>query len=183
MLLLALPFLAIAAVFVLRFIPRLQETPLWASVLIIAILGAGPGLSPDFQDYEIPASPVAIYGDNQVTLLNLESEGALKSDSTIALTADWFSSQPIDFDYNIFIHVVDANGKSVAQLDTQPQAGDRPMTSWLPGEIIADRYELSIPPDASSDLRLLLGLYNWQTGERMMVDNSDALELHQDHFQ
>jgi len=185
LLLLALPFLAVAAVSALRFIPRLQETPLWAGLLIIAILGAGPGLSPDFQTYDIPASPAAIFGDNQIVLLDLEPEGELQPGATIALNADWFSSQPVDFDYNIFIHVVDGDGKAVAQLDAQPQAGERPMTSWLPGEIISDRYELAIPADASSDLSLRLGLYNWQTGERMFVvegDADDALELHQDKF-
>ena len=176
LLLLALPFLAVSAVFVLRFIPRLQETPLWASLIIITILGAGPGLSPEFQNYEIPASAVAFYGENQVTLLALEIDGELKPGATIAIDADWFSDRPIDFDYNIFIHVVDDTGKTIAQLDTQPQTGERPMTSWLSGEIISDSYELSIPSDASSDLHLRLGLYNWQTGERMDVNGSDAVE-------
>jgi hypothetical protein len=156
----------------------LQETPLWASLLIIAILGAGPGLSPDFRTYDIPASPAAIFGDNQVMLLNLEPEGALQPGATIVLNADWFVTQPVDFDYNIFIHVVDDAGETVAQLDTQPQAGARPMTSWLPGEIISDRYELAIPPDASTDLTLRLGLYNWQTGERLAGGEGDALEIH-----
>ena len=176
--LLALPFWAVAVVSALRLIPGLRETPLWASLLIIAILSAGPGLAPDFQTYDIPASPAAIFGDNQVMLLKLEPEGALQPGATIVLDADWLSTQPIDFDYNIFIHVVDDAGATVAQLDTQPQAGARPMTSWLPGEIISDRYELAIPPDAAPDLKLRLGLYNWQTGERLAAGEDDALELH-----
>lgn len=175
--LLALPFLAVAAASALRFLPDLRKRPLWAALLIIAMLGAGPALSSAFQPYDIATASPAVFGDNKVMLLNHQIDGELQPGETITLAVDWLAITQPDFDYNIFLHVIDENGAIVAQLDTQPQAGAAPMTTWVPGQIIPDAYQLSIPADAPGTLRLLIGLYNWQTQERLPVGASDALQL------
>ena len=50
-----------------------------------------------------------------------------------------------------------------------PQDGKLPTSSWQPGQVIEDQYQLTLAADApvSSDYRYLLGLYQWQTGERL----------------
>ena len=141
------------------------------------MLGAGVALAPAFEDYPVPTAPAAIFGDNQIISLDYEIEGEPAPGQTVRINADWLALQQPDFDYNIFIHALDSADARQAQIDTQPLSGQRPMTTWRPGEVIADRYELTIPPDAPPDLRLILGLYNWQTQERLPVDGADALKL------
>lgn len=175
--LLALPFLALAAGAVLRQLPYLDRTPLFVALLILPLLAAGPGLSPAFAHYPTPWQPAATFGADQLLLVQAEVEGPLTPGAGVAVTAHWLAPQPPAFDYNIFLHAVDAAGNRVAQIDVQPQAGARPMTTWLPGEVIADRYELILPADAPPDLRLLLGVYNWQTLERLPAGAGDAVPL------
>ncbi len=170
--------LAAMAVYLLRLFPDLQKPALWAALLLTPILGAGPGLSPQFVDVAIPEHPAAIFGDQQIMLINIGLDGELAPGQTITVNAAWQALQPIDFDYNIFIHVVDDLGNTVAQFDGQPQGGDRPMTSWLPGEIIPDAYAITLPADAPASLHVQMGLYNWQTLKRLpLAAGGDSLTI------
>lgn len=175
--LLALPVLAVAAVAVLRRLPDLTRLPLFAALLILPLLAAGPGLSPDFTSAPAPWQPAARFGADQLLLVQAEIEGIPAPGATVRVTAHWLAVQPLDFDYNIFLHAVSPAGDKIAQLDVQPQAGARPMTTWRPGETISDRYELTLPAAAPPDVQLLLGVYNWQTLERLRVEDADAFVL------
>ena len=111
-------------------------------------------------------------------LIDAGLEGELAPGQTVTVRAVWQALQPIDFDYNIFIHIVDDAGNAVAQFDGQPRKGSRPMTTWLPGEIIPDAYQLSIPADAPPSLHVRMGLYNWQTLDRLpLAAGGDALTI------
>ncbi len=170
--------LAAIAIYLLPLFPDLQKPALWAALLLLPILAAGPGLSPDFVDYPIPEQPAAIFGQNQIMLINARLEGELAPGQTVAVHAVWQALQPIDFDYNLFIHITDDTDAAVAQFDGQPQGGDRPMTTWTPGEIITDSYTIAIPADAPAPLHLRLGLYNWQTLARLpLAAGGDALMI------
>lgn len=59
--------------------------------------------------------------------------------------------------YHAFVHVVDADGRLVAQRDQIPAAGSRPTTSWVEGEIIADAYVFAQWPAEAE--RILVGMY------------------------
>lgn len=63
--------------------------------------------------------------------------------------------------YFVFLHLVDGQGRIVAQQDKGPGLrGKEPTTSWLPGEIIADPVDLTLPPDLSpGPYTLRLGMY------------------------
>jgi hypothetical protein len=50
---------------------------------------------------------------------------------------------------------------TVAQQDNQPQAGNNPTWSWVPGEVIVDPVTLEIPTEAKPGVySLLIGLYD-----------------------
>lgn len=63
--------------------------------------------------------------------------------------------------YFVFLHLVDGQGQIVAQQDKGPGLrGKEPTTSWLPGEIIADPVDLTLPPDLPpGQYTLRLGMY------------------------
>jgi hypothetical protein len=87
----------------------------------------------------------------------------------------WRAQGVTDTGYAVFVHLVGPDGEIVAQRDQPPAAGSRPTTSWLPGEIIADAYSLTVPEDAAPGLyRLRLGIYDPTTGERLPVSAAGA---------
>lgn len=74
--------------------------------------------------------------------------------------------------YTVFVHVLDANGALVAQIDRPPVDGTRPTTSWLPPEVVLDAYHLNInalPPGAYT---VQVGLYDPLTGARLRASQA-----------
>jgi hypothetical protein len=69
--------------------------------------------------------------------------------------------------YTVFTHLFDSEGALLAQHDGLPGEGKRPTTTWLPGEIIADRHELVLSEHYAGPARLLVGMYDLATMERL----------------
>jgi hypothetical protein len=80
--------------------------------------------------------------------------------------------EPLSEDYTVFLHVLRGADEKIAQRDSQPCDGACSTSAWAPGEIIFDRHQLPLPAGAASDpLRLALGLYLLDSGERAAVAN------------
>jgi len=94
-----------------------------------------------------------------------------KRGEDILLLLYWRGSAPIDKDYTVFAHLVDADGRRVVSYDSQPQRGKRSTQTWGPGELIPDAIVLTIEPDAATgdNCQLEIGLYDPQTMERLSV--------------
>jgi hypothetical protein len=89
-------------------------------------------------------------------------------DSALSLNLYWRTDAPMMTRYKIFAQLLAADNTLVAQSDSFPAAGQRPTTGWLPGEIISDPHTLVLPPDpVPGSYRLIAGLYNPLTGERL----------------
>jgi hypothetical protein len=73
----------------------------------------------------------------------------------------WQGLSEMDALYFAFLHLVDEQGRIVAQQDKGPgKRGKEPTTSWLPGEVVADPVDLPLPPDLPPGLyRLKIGMY------------------------
>jgi hypothetical protein len=70
--------------------------------------------------------------------------------------------------YKVFVHFLDRTNHVAAQHDDFPVGGDRPTTSWIPGEIIVDRYDVPIPADLPPGRYTLeVGFYDPVTGRRL----------------
>lgn len=178
-----LALLAGAAVAVER---RLAVLPVWAAAVALVVLSSYAYLAPRFtQVTPDPAAP-AIMGANQVTLLNSgvqyqtpTATPEISATRAITVSVAWQALQPGDFDYNVFVHALDAAGNRVAQWDGQPLRGDEPypMTTWSVGEIVQNNYRLELDPVAAPVQHIDVGLYNWQTGERLPVNGDDKVTL------
>ncbi len=94
--------------------------------------------------------------------------------ATTTLALAWQALAPIDRPYTVFIHVLDAAGQLVTQIDSEPQQGRYATPLWQPGEFILDNYTLSLAPGTYT---LRLGLYVPETGQRLEVAGGDYLEL------
>lgn len=121
--------------------------------------------------------------------LNIDFSGAVRlrgfelgpfspGQAKVNIKLQWQAGQEMSVSYKIFLHLVDAAGRVVSQVDTLPQHGVAPTTSWLPGEIIEDELTLMIPQEVGAgEYRLIVGLYDEKTGERLSVGQDDHVIL------
>jgi len=96
---------------------------------------------------------------------------------TLHLTLYWQALAPMDRAYTVFAHLVGPGGQLVAQWDNMPLEGGWPTTCWVPGEIVADPYDIPIPSGAApGDYTLEAGFYILETGERLPVSGPAATD-------
>jgi len=73
----------------------------------------------------------------------------------------WRSERIMDQNYVVFVHLIDADGRSWASHDNQPNATLQATSSWVPGQDIADRYLLKLPGDMPAGVyQLEVGMYH-----------------------
>ena len=93
---------------------------------------------------------------------------------SLTLTITWQAVRPVANDYTTFVHVLTADNTKAAQRDSRPCDSECPTDTWQLGEIIVDRYELALNPDApSGPYHLAVGLYLLETGDRAAVVGQD----------
>ncbi|MCB9153029.1 MAG: DUF2723 domain-containing protein [Caldilineae bacterium] len=86
---------------------------------------------------------------------------AARPGDTLPITLYWQATAPQTADWSVFIHMLDENGEKVAQLDQTPLAAFYPPSSWQPGLLLADQYELALPSDLPpGTYHLIFGAYS-----------------------
>ncbi len=109
--------------------------------------------------------------DDKIQLLGYDLEaGSWKLEAGVRLTLYWRALAEMDTSYTVFVHVLDAEGRIVAQRDSVPGSGALPTTGWVAGEVIVDGYEVPLregtPP---GEYTVEVGLYDAATGQRLPV--------------
>ena len=90
---------------------------------------------------------------------------------TVGLTLQWTALAPTTTDHSLFIHVLGAGERIIAQRDTFPGRGLL-STTWLePGHTWIERYEIDISPlaYAPDSLTFAVGMYETATSARLPV--------------
>lgn len=91
---------------------------------------------------------------------------------TLELALFWETLAPIAARYKVFVHVLDASDRIMAQIDREPGGELVPTTIWQPGQTIVDRYGVTIPLDAAPGRhRIAVGLYGFD-GTRLGVQGT-----------
>ena len=160
--------------------PALTEWPVLSALAVTAILAGYAYLVPRYTAVQPRLAPVATFGgfERGVVLVDETTVGALVPGSTISTTLTWQALHVPDFDYNLFAHLVDDTGRRWGQTDQQPLP-DRPMTDWAVGEIVTGTVGLAVDPAVppGTPLHLVLGLYNWQDGQRLLAGEADQVTV------
>lgn len=134
-------------------------------------------------DYLYVGTPVQLSADatplqatlgQQINLLGVEFNGlqgtSIRQGETLPMRLFWQANQEIKTNYTVFVHLLGPDGQIVSQADQQPLAGFLPTTFWRPEEIMADDYQLQLPPDAPlGTYQLLVGMYDLTTGQRLPI--------------
>lgn len=89
---------------------------------------------------------------------------------TLHLVLYWEALSEMSKDYTVFTHLLNVEGRMVAQQDNYPGEGGYPTSIWEPGEVIVDSYDLYLPDDTPPGAYVLeIGMYDLATGQRLSV--------------
>jgi hypothetical protein len=117
----------------------------------------------------VPRRRLAARFGEQVELIGVDRVEAVAGRLEVDLL--WRALRPPDRDYSIFLHLVDADGRLVAQSDGFAWDGAYPTSAWLAGQPLADRRQLPLPGQGPYQLRV--GLYRLDGGQRLPVAGGD----------
>jgi hypothetical protein len=172
--LLAAPLLAMLAGSLPALYAEFSTTLLWCALVILVVLSSYGALTTDFTQVTAPPTPLAIFGPHHNIALLEATLVESREPRQAVVQITWQALHPLDFDHNIFVQALagdPAFPSVVAQIDAQPLDGQRPITSWRPGEILSDTYRLDLTnAPVEGELRYILGYYDWRDGKRLPVN-------------
>lgn len=89
----------------------------------------------------------------------------------------WQAETPAPRDYTVFVHLLDASGRRVAQADATPHwYGPLPTSQWPAGQTMLDAHTLTLPADLAPGVYdVVVGWYYWETQERLALLGPDGL--------
>jgi 4-amino-4-deoxy-L-arabinose transferase-like glycosyltransferase len=97
--------------------------------------------------------------------------------SPLDLTLVWQDRTPASTSYKVFVHVLDGKSDVLAQRDDFPQSGAMPTTFWVPGQVIADHYQVPLPASLPAGAQLEVGMYDPASGKRVPFGPEDRVLL------
>jgi hypothetical protein len=125
-------------------------------------------------------------GERSITLRGWRLDGPAASrpmearpGATLDLTLTWYASARQVRDWVVFVHLVDGQGRVVAEDNRQPRDGAFPTTQWNMGDWIEDQHRLRLPDSlAGGTYTLRIGLYDsTQNNQRAEVRIDEARPL------
>ncbi|MEM7347770.1 MAG: hypothetical protein AAF485_26350, partial [Chloroflexota bacterium] len=125
----------------------------------------------------------AQFGDT-ISLIGYDLfEEPLLGGARTTLKLYWQARQEIPESYTVFVQILGPQGTVVGQHDSIP-AGYLETNQWLPQEIVTDRHQIDFPTEELGEYRLIVGMYQPETGERLPITqtgqeaSTDFLQLH-----
>lgn len=118
------------------------------------------------------ANPTEVIFGEEIKLVGFDAPvQPILAGESFPITLYWQSlSDEVSNNYSIFVHVISEDGRMIAQHDGPPANGQRPTFDWLAGEYVIDSHLMEWrEPDYVGPARVLVGLYNPLTGERLRI--------------
>lgn len=103
--------------------------------------------------------------------------GAARAGAPLPVTLVWRSLAPTAGNWTTFVHVVGSNGAAWGQLDREPVATSYRTSGWRVGDVVIDRFEPVLTPDAAGPAMVDVGWYDLATGARLPVGNGTSVRL------
>jgi hypothetical protein len=92
----------------------------------------------------------------------------------LRVTLHWEAIARLTEDFNVFVHLQDAQGQTVAQGDDAPLSGEYPTSAWAVGEPFADEYLIPTVGVAPGVYRVVVGFYRLGDFSRLPLDVSSS---------
>jgi hypothetical protein len=145
----------------------------------VKVGGPPPGVVKRAEEIS-PEFPVSLrFGERPE--IGLRGYDLARVGDNLELTLYWESLATTANNWSTFVHLRNESNETVAQKDgpTGGSRGVRYWTSlWEPGEIIVDTLTVPIPIDLTAgQYKLVVGLYDLQSGQRMLLPESQTNEF------
>jgi hypothetical protein len=119
---------------------------------LVEVLGPSVGGPPERESGQELAGSVALSG--------YDLRSSLEPGSELEVALHWRPLQLLEADYTSFVHLLDAEGRKVAQSDHLPGGVYHPTSLWQPGEVLLDVHRMSLPQALGpAPYALLTGFY------------------------
>jgi hypothetical protein len=105
--------------------------------------------------------------------------GAAAPGEAVRLTFRLAADRRPDADYDIFVQLLDPEGRFVDGIDGPPQFGAAPTSGWVPGQVVVDRRAVLVPEDAPPGVyRVIAGFYREDKRARLASGEGQPVETH-----
>jgi hypothetical protein len=119
-------------------------------------------------------SQLAHLGD-EIELLGYDLDAGNARGGAVQVTLYWRALRPVDADYTVFVHALDATGEIVGQRDEKPVGGGYPTSIWPMDTVIADPHSVPLAADLPpGTYRLAVGLYDLATLQRLSATDASG---------
>ena len=124
-------------------------------------------------------TPPAPFGDAiSLTRICLPPERAVVAGTALPVALHWQTIRPIERRYKVSLQLLNDQNQVVGQQDGEPGGGALPTNGWQPNTEIVDKRGLYAPIGAPPvGYRLIVALYDSETGARLPTPQGDALTL------
>ncbi|MFO7663632.1 MAG: hypothetical protein R6X18_13715 [Chloroflexota bacterium] len=95
----------------------------------------------------------------------------------LRLALHWQAMAAMNQDYTRFVHLIDATGAIVAQVDGHVTGNSYPTSQWVNGEVISDVVEFELPADPGEQYQLATGFYRPVEGLPRLVARDEQGDL------
>ncbi len=103
-------------------------------------------------------------------IMLLDAKTKFYGQNALLVRLFWWADETLSEELSVFTHLVNSNGELVAQNDSIPGVGFRPVTSWRPGERIEDAHWITYDRSLiAQGFEIRVGLYHGATGERIRM--------------
>lgn len=135
------------------------------SRLPLTTLKIVPSAQPSYK----PAHPMSVRLGDSASLTGYDlSAPSLHAGQPVTVTLYWQAIQPTQKDSHVFVHLLCADERLIAQDDGVPGQGWYPSMIWNAREVIRDEHRLKLASDAPAGVcELSVGLYDFETGDRL----------------
>jgi hypothetical protein len=152
-----------------------QGKSLGPSLLLASIKASAP---PTAAQPPPPTTALGADFGGQISLLGYDLPSReVASGQPLQATLHWRALAPVGRDYTVFVQLLGPQGVT-AQYDGQPQGGGYPTSFWDAGEVVLDPVAIPIGKDVvPGQYRLIAGLYELASGQRLPVAGGDYVDL------
>ncbi len=98
---------------------------------------------------------------------------ALRATSTLTLTLQWQARAHIATDHMLFVHVLDAQGQRIGQIDVPPGGPSAPPSAWNVGHYYTWRHPVPLMQECATDVCwIAVGVYDPQENIRLPLERT-----------
>ncbi len=155
-------------VYLIKEMPGLEvKYRLGAAGAVVRVVSPAAIKGPEYPREVILAETVRLVGYDQ------EPHRPRPGDS-LHISLYWQALGKMEGAYSSYVHLVNGDGRTVAQSDHRPGGDFYPTNLWRPGETLRDEHLIEIPADAPpGDYELWVGMYLYPSleplGERVFI--------------